>query len=52
MTTDGLIDLWQQGTSFIAVTQNGPFGLSTTYFEGTADELNALLDAFQTFGQG
>lgn len=48
MNTEGVIDLWQQGTMFMAVTPNGPFGLAVTYYTGDA---KALLDAFLAFGR-
>lgn len=47
MNTEGVIDLWQQGTVYMAVTPNGPFGISLTYYTGDTD---ALLKAFQEFG--
>ena len=48
MAQEGVIDLWQQGQYFMAVTKNGPFGLATANYKGDAD---ALLDAYTSFGQ-
>lgn len=42
-----MIDLWQMGTLFMAVTPNGPFGLSVSHYEG---DVNALMEAFEAFG--
>lgn len=47
MNTEGVIDIWRQGTMFMAITPNGPFGMSFTYYTGDA---KALLEAFEAFG--
>ena len=48
MTAEGIIDVYGMGV-IMAITPNGPFGLSLTYYDGDAD---ALMEAFQTFGRG
>lgn len=48
MKEGGMIDIWQQGTMFMPVTKNGPFGLCITGYKGNATE---ILDAFAAFGQ-
>lgn len=47
MTAEGTINVYGSG-NFMAITKNGPFGLSVSYYEGDAD---ALMEAFRTFGQ-
>ena len=48
MMKEGMIDLWQQGTMFMPVTKNGPFGLCIKGYTGNDSE---ILDAFAAFGQ-
>lgn len=47
MNADGSIDLWNQGY-IMAITPNGPFGLSVTYYKGDGE---ALLESFLAFGR-
>ena len=43
----GQIDLYGKGLWFMPTTKNGPFGLSSTYYEG---DVKALEEAFKAFG--
>ena len=47
MKETGQIDLYGRGTSFMATTKNGPFGLNSAFYEG---DVKALEEAFKAFG--
>lgn len=47
MQAEGMIDVYSSG-NMMAITPNGPFGLSVTYYNGDA---KALMAAFEAFGR-
>lgn len=48
MYDGGLINLWGQGTFYMPVIPNGPFGVNITYYQGDA---KALEEAFRAFAK-